>query len=64
MKYKILTHHSLKKLILIFFCFLLELQSQPKEVIIHKNLSDALKTPNEVQILDLSRNQLTTLPKK
>ncbi|EMY06056.1 leucine rich repeat protein [Leptospira interrogans str. 2002000626] len=44
--------------------FLLELQSQPKEVIIHKNLSDALKTPNEVQILDLSRNQLTILPKE
>ncbi|ASV09311.1 hypothetical protein B2G50_12300 [Leptospira interrogans serovar Canicola] len=52
------------KIILISFCFLFELQAQPKEEIIYQNLSVALKTPNEVRILDLSRKQLTTLPKE
>lgn len=64
MKFRILSHHFFNKIILISFCFLFELQAQPKEEIIYQNLSVALKTPNEVRILDLSRKQLTTLPKE
>ncbi|EKS08407.1 hypothetical protein LEP1GSC161_1796 [Leptospira santarosai str. CBC1416] len=48
MKFRILTHPSLK--ILIFFCFLLELQIQPEKMVIYQSLSSALKTPKKCEV--------------
>ncbi|AKH77869.1 leucine rich repeat protein [Leptospira interrogans str. FPW1039] len=51
-------------LFLIFVCFLTEFQAEEDYKGSYTNLTEALKNPNEVRILDLSHNQLTTLPEE
>ncbi|EMN29254.1 leucine rich repeat protein [Leptospira interrogans serovar Pyrogenes str. L0374] len=47
---------------LIFLCFLSQLKAEEKGH--YQNLTKALKNPTDVQTLDLSNNQLITLPKE
>ncbi|WP_025182166.1 leucine-rich repeat domain-containing protein [Leptospira kirschneri] len=47
---------------LIFLCFLSQLKAEEKGH--YHNLNKALQNPMDVRTLDLSKNQLTTLPKE
>ncbi|EMO94822.1 leucine-rich repeat domain-containing protein [Leptospira interrogans] len=54
-------------LFLIFVCSLTQFHAEENYTTkegLYTNLTEALKNPNEVRILDLSHNQLTTLPEE
>ncbi|EKO14489.1 leucine rich repeat protein [Leptospira kirschneri str. H1] len=51
-----------KVVILILLCFLSQLKAEEKGH--YHNLNKALQNPMDVRTLDLSKNQLTTLPKE
>lgn len=51
-----------KVVILILLCFLSQLKAEEKGY--YQNLTKALQNPMDVRTLDLSKNQLTTLPKE